>query len=67
MKKIAVILFTVICITIFLAVDISYAQVVPIDLGPGDGDAQEAPLNGLAILAALGGGYAIKKLRDRKQ
>lgn len=34
-----------------------------IDTGPGG---NTAPIGGLAILAALGGGYAIKKLRDTK-
>lgn len=66
MKKIAVTFFTVLCLTISLAAAPGFAQ-QPVHLGPGDGDAQEAPLNGLAVLAVLGGGYAIKKLRDKKQ
>lgn len=40
---------------------------LPIGIGPGDGDNNTTPISGMAVLAALGGGYAIKKLYDKKR
>lgn len=40
---------------------------MPIPIGPGDGDSHTTPIGGMAVLAALGGGYAIKKLRGGKR
>lgn len=40
---------------------------MPIPIGPGDGDGHTTPIGGMAVLAALGGGYAIKKLRSGKR
>jgi hypothetical protein len=52
------------CLTIFLAlalVSLASAQ-------PGFPEPSQAPIDGgLSLLAAAGGGYAIKKLRDRKK
>lgn len=42
----------------------AFAQ-MPIPIGPGDGDSHTTPIGGMAVLAALGGGYAIKKLARR--
>jgi hypothetical protein len=45
------------CFTIYFA----YSQ-VPVPVGPGDGDYHTTPISGMAILAVLGGAYAVKKL-----
>lgn len=66
MKKLLSILAFLLALFIFLPPNSAVAQ-QPIPIGPGDGDGQTAPLGGIVVLAALGGGYAIKKLRDRKQ
>lgn len=63
MKK----LITILTILIITLTAISAFAQMPIPIGPGDGDGVTTPIGGLAILAALGGGYAIKKLRGRKQ
>lgn len=51
----------------------AYSQQVPFPLpalqgggvGPGNGDSHHTPIGGMAVLAVLGGGYAIKKLREK--
>lgn len=62
MKKIAKSFIAVIYISISLAAVPAWAQ-QPIPIGPGNGDGHTTPIGGMAVLAALGGGYAIKKLR----
>lgn len=63
MKKIVILLAVLI---IALTATVSFAQ-MPVNIGPGDGDGHTTPIGGLAVLAALGGGYAVKKLRSGKQ
>ena len=49
---------------------IIFLTLIPVILmaQPGfPGTAQQTPLSGLGILAALGGSYAIKKIRDRNK
>jgi hypothetical protein len=50
-------------VLLFGAIPVS-AQ-MPIPVGPG-GKAEPSPIGGMAVLAALGGGYALKKLREKK-
>lgn len=64
-KKLAGILVTGTFILTLAAVPTLAQQGIPI--GPGDGDGNTTPIGGMAVLAALGGGYAIKKLRDGKR
>lgn len=66
MKKILTIFCFTITICILLVTLPAHAQ-IPIQIGPGDGDGHTTPIGGMAVLAALGGGYAVKKLRDRSQ
>lgn len=65
MKKFSAALLIILCISIFFAAASVFAQ-QPIPIGPGDGDGSTVPIGGLAVLAALGGGYAVKKLNDKK-
>ena len=45
-----------------------FSQSAPAPILPDDPEAGTAPIDGgLGILAALGGAYGIKKLRDKKQ
>ncbi len=66
MKKLLVCFIAVICLGITLETEPGFAQ-QGIPIGPGDGDSEEVPLDGLSILAAAGGAYAIKKLRERSE
>lgn len=66
MKKIITLLALIIAICISLAIPPVSAQ-MPIPIGPGDGDGNTTPIGGLAVLAALGGGYAVKKLRGKSR
>jgi hypothetical protein len=45
----------------------SHGGIVPIGVGPGNNDGYTTPIGGIAIFAAVGGGYALKKLWDRKK
>lgn len=65
MKKILATVCIIFSLSV-LTVPAAFGQ-MPIPIGPGDGDGSTVPISGLAVLAALGGGYAIKKLKDRKQ
>ncbi|NGP89469.1 PID-CTERM protein-sorting domain-containing protein [Fodinibius halophilus] len=60
MKITTILLLTL--VIIFITVTLTLAQ-------PGlPGSPEQTPIDGgLGILAALGGSYAIKKLRDKKQ
>lgn len=64
MKK--TITFCVLIIGICLSISVSavHAQ-QPVPIGPGDGDGNTTPIGGMVVLAALGGGYAFKKLREK--
>ena len=56
--------------TKFIIVTLIFLILMPVILmaQPGfPGTAQQTPLSGLGILAALGGSYAIKKIRDRNK
>lgn len=66
LKSFIVTFFAVLCLSLSLAAIPCFAQ-VPIGVGPGNGDGQSTPIGGMAVLAALGGGYALKKLRDKKR
>lgn len=64
MKK-ALLILTIAVLLTLLTVAIVSAQGAPPPMLPGGPD--QVPIDGgLALLAAAGGGYAIKKLRDRK-
>lgn len=54
---------------VFFSPELLTAQSLPAPLLPGGTDGpSQAPIDGgLALLAAAGGGYAIKKLRDKKK
>lgn len=65
MKRIYTVGILSIMLTI-LSISILNAQ-QPVPIGPGDGDGVTTPIGGLAILAALGGGYAVKKLRGNSR
>lgn len=65
MKKIILALFLLIALPVSFAAG-QDGGIVPIGVGPGNNDGNETPIGGLAVLAALGGGYAVKKLRDGK-
>lgn len=62
MKK-ALVLFGIIISLCLVLTGPALAQ-MPILIGPGDGDNNTTPIGGMAVLAVLGGGYAIKKLYD---
>lgn len=65
MKKITGLILLLAALIVIPAIS-AHAQ-MPIPIGPGDGDGNTTPIGGLAVLAALGGGYAIKKLRNNKK
>lgn len=65
MKKFIITFFVALCFSLSLAAVPGFAQ-FPVPVGPGDGDNNTTPIGGMAVLAALGGGYAIKKLYDGK-
>lgn len=62
------IIFFFIAFTVMILIftpDITFSQGLPPML---PGEPEQAPIDGgLALLAAAGGGYAIKKLRDKKK
>ncbi|NBC64042.1 MAG: hypothetical protein GVY07_00085 [Bacteroidetes bacterium] len=66
MKKLRIALFTVLIITlsVITAPNLVSAQAPP----PPPGKPQQTPIDGgLGLLAAAGGAYAVKKLRDKKR
>lgn len=65
MKTIITAVALVAIISLIIAIDPTFAQ-QGVPIGPGDGDGHTTPIGGVAVLAALGGGYAIKKIRDRR-
>jgi hypothetical protein len=66
MKKAIFVIFSVliIAVLIFVIPELAYSQAPP----PPPSKPAQAPIDGgLGLLAAAGGAYAIKKLRDRKK
>lgn len=64
MKNLIIFIALAVLIIIF-APEMSFSQNLPPML---PGEPEQAPIDGgLALLAAAGGGYAIKKLRDKKE
>jgi hypothetical protein len=63
-KQLLSILLVLVILFFCLAIYTAYSQ-VPVPIGPGVLDHQnDTPIGGMAVLAALGGTYAIKKLWD---
>lgn len=66
MNKLILILLGAVLIICTISVSLAFANDPIPPFLPGNPD--QAPIDGgLALLAAAGGGYAIKKLRDRKK
>lgn len=64
MKKYILTIAAVFCITFIGGVTFAFAQQsVPIFHDKGE----SAPIGGIAVLVAAGGGYALKKLNDKKK
>lgn len=66
MKKYVITFLTAICLSITLTPAPSFAQMSVGVFYKSKKNKNETPIGGVAMLAALGGGYAIKKLKDRK-
>lgn len=67
MKKGLLMIAIVFCITLIGGISLAFAQGGPLPI-PGQGAPVNngAPIGGIAILAVAGGGYALKKLYDKR-
>lgn len=64
MKKESILLTLIMLLGVFVLGDVSFAQPPP----PALPDVAQAPIDGgLGILAALGGAYALKKIKSNRK